>query len=56
LWVERNTYCFRTRQAIQYFGNAGCYIHDEARIRFAPHISRRIDELLRLERVLGCLR
>ena len=62
LWVERNTYykqagyCFRTRQAIDYFGNAGCHIHDEARIRFAPHIRRRIDELLRLERVLGCPR
>jgi hypothetical protein len=43
LWVERNT-CykqagdrFRTTQAIQYFGNAGCSIHDEARSRFPPH-------------------
>ena len=62
LWFEHNTYykqagyCFRTRRAIQSFGNAGCCIHDEARIRFAPHIRRRIDELLQLERVLGCPR
>ena len=62
LWVERNTYykqagyCFRTRRAIQSFGNASCCIHDEARIRFAPHIRRRIDELLQLEWVLGCPR
>jgi hypothetical protein len=62
LWVERNTYykqagyCFRTRQAIQYFGNGGCYIHNEARIRFAPHIRRRLDDIFRLERVLGCPR
>jgi trimethylamine:corrinoid methyltransferase-like protein len=62
LWVERNTYykqagyCFRTQQAIQYFGNAGCSIHNEARIRFPPHIRRRIDDIMRLERVLGCPR
>ncbi len=62
LWVERNTYykqagyCFRTTQAIQYFGNAGCHIHNEARIGFAPHIRRRIDDIMRLERVLGCPR
>jgi hypothetical protein len=62
LWVERNTYykqagyCFRTTLAIQYFGNGGCYIHNEARVRFPPHIRRRIDELLRLERVRGCPR
>jgi hypothetical protein len=60
--VERNTCykqaddCFRSLQVIQYFRNGGCYIHDEARIRFASHIRRRIDELLRLERVLGCPR
>jgi hypothetical protein len=62
LWVERNTYykhagyCFRTVQAIQYFGNAGCYIHNEARVRFPPHIRRRIDAIQRLERVRGCPR
>ena len=62
LWVERNTYykhagyCFRSRQAIEYFGNGGCYIHNEARVRFLPHIRRRIDDIMRLERVLGCPR
>jgi len=62
LWVERNTYykqagyCFRTQHAIQHFGNGGCYIHNEARVRFLPHIRRRIDDIVRLERVLGCPR
>jgi hypothetical protein len=62
LWVERNTYykqagyCFRTTQAIQYFGNGGCYIHNEARVRLPLHIRRRLDEILRLERVRGCPR
>jgi trimethylamine:corrinoid methyltransferase-like protein len=60
LWVERNTYykhagcCFRTTRAIQHFGNSGCNIDNEARIRFPPHTRRRIDEILRLERVRGC--
>ena len=62
LWVERNTYykqagyCFRTRRAIEYFGNAGCYIYNEAQIVFPPNIRRRIDDIMRLERVRGCPR
>ena len=62
MWVERNTcykqagYRFRTTQAIQYFGNAGCSIHNEARSRFPPLIRRRIDDIMWLERVLGCPR
>lgn len=62
LWVERNTYykqagyCFRTQRAIQYFGNEGCYIYDEAQIQFAPHIRQRIAEIIRLEREWGCPR
>ena len=62
LWVERNTYykqagyCFRTRRAIEYFGNAGCYIYNEAQIVFPPNIRRRIDDIMRLERAWGCPR
>jgi len=62
LWVERNTYykqagyCFRTDRAIQYFGNAGCYIYSEAQIQFAPHIRRHINDIIRVERALGCPR
>jgi hypothetical protein len=62
LWLERNTYykqagyCFRTRRAIEYFGNEGCYIYNEAQVRFAPNIRRRIQDIMRLERALGCPR
>jgi len=62
LWVERNTYykqagyCFRTQQAIQYFGNEGCYIYNEAQIQFAPHIRRRLQDIIRMERALRCPR
>jgi hypothetical protein len=60
LWVERNSYykqagyCFRTARAIAYFGNGGCYIYNEAQIRFSPGVWARIQEIRRLERAMGC--
>ena len=62
LWVERNTYykqagyCFRTQRAIQYFGNEGCFITNEAQIQFPPNIRARIRQIIQLERALGCPR
>ena len=46
---------FRSTQAIQYFGNAGCHIPDDVRIGFALHIRRRIGDIMRLEWVLPAL-
>jgi YARHG domain-containing protein len=60
LWVERNSYykargyCFKTPRAIAYFGNAGCYIHDESRVPFTQWERNRIDQIVRLERRFGC--
>jgi hypothetical protein len=60
LWVERNSYykqagyCFRTARAIAYFGNGGCYILNEAQIRFPPGVWARIQQIRRLERAMGC--
>jgi YARHG domain-containing protein len=60
LWVERNSYykqagyCFRTERAIAYFGNAGCYIYNEAQVRFSPGVWARILEIRRLEQAMGC--
>jgi hypothetical protein len=60
LWVERNTYykdagyCFKTPPAIRYFGNQGCYVYNEADIRFAPSVWARIQQIRRIERELGC--
>ena len=60
LWVERNSYyqragyCFRTPRAIAYFGNAGCYIVNEAQLRFPPGVWARILEIRRIERARGC--
>ena len=60
LWVERNSYyknagyCFRTRRAIEYFGNAGCYIYDERQLQFPPGVWNRILQIRQIERALGC--
>ena len=60
LWIERNSYykqagyCFRTQRAIAYFGNGGCYIYNEAQIRFSPGVWARIQEIRGLERAMGC--
>ena len=60
LWVERNTYyknagyCFKTRRAIEYFGNGGCYIQDERQLQFPPAIWARIQQIRRTERAMGC--
>ena len=60
LWVERNSYykqagyCFKTQRAIQYFGNAGCYIYNEGDIQFPPGVWARIQQIRRIERAMGC--
>jgi len=60
LWIERNSYykqagyCFKTDAAIAYFGNQGCYINNEAAVRLSRYARNRIDEIVRLERRMGC--
>jgi hypothetical protein len=60
LWIERNTYykeagyCFKTPPAIRHFGNQGCYIDNEAEIRFQPSVWARIQQIRRIERAMGC--
>lgn len=60
LWYERNAYykargyCFKTREAIQAFGNEGCYVDVESQIRFTPPERRQIDMIRAAERDRGC--
>jgi hypothetical protein len=60
LWVERNSYykrngyCFRTARAINYFGNAGCSITNQGAVPLSPAERRRIAQIVRMERALGC--
>ena len=60
LWTERNSYykragyCFKTRRAIDYFGNGGCMYDSEGDLPLSPGERRRIAEITRLERASGC--
>lgn len=61
LWVERNAiykahgYCFKTRKAINYFGNAGCLYDNAAAVPMSVADKRRVLALKKREKQLGCL-
>jgi hypothetical protein len=60
LWYERNSYfkeagyCFKTPRAISAFGNAGCRYDSERALPLSRGVRARIDQIVRLERALGC--
>ena len=60
LWVERNSYykdagyCFKTDRAIAYFGNRGCSYDNEGSVPLSRDARSRINEIVRLERRMGC--
>jgi hypothetical protein len=60
LWAERNSYykaagyCFKTRRAIQYFGNAGCQYDNERDLPLSANVRARISQIVRTERAYGC--
>jgi hypothetical protein len=60
LWVERNQYyknhgyCFKTQQAIAYFGNGGCFISDQNAVPLTPAERGRINQIVQQERAMGC--
>lgn len=62
LWTERNAifraagYCFRTPQAIQAFGNAGCQFDDEADVPLSARQREQVAQIRTSERGLGCRR
>ena len=60
LWVARNSIyksyglCFRTQQAIRYFGNAGCLYDSPEEIRLSRADRQRVQAIVARERELGC--
>ena len=48
LWVKRNQiykfngYCLKTKKARNYFGNAGCYIHDMSDVPLSKNELNRV--------------
>jgi YARHG domain len=62
LWIQRNTvykargYCFKTRRAIDFFGNAGCMYENEDSIPFTGSERELIARIVAREESLGCQR
>jgi hypothetical protein len=60
LWVERNTYykqagyCFKTRRAIDYFGNGGCAYDNERDVPLSSAVRARINQIVAQERAYRC--
>jgi len=61
LWVQRNAiykangYCFKTRKAIDYFGNAGCLYDNAATMPMSSADKGRVLAIKKREKQLGCL-
>ena len=61
LWVECNGlykaygYCFKTRKAINYFGNAGCLYDNAGTMPMSGADKSRVLALKKREKQLGCL-
>lgn len=61
-WLERNQiykdagYCFKTARAIRTFGNAGCMYDNERDVPLSAQERRRVNQIVRVERSLGCTR
>ena len=60
LWVKRNQiykangYCFKTSKAINYFGNAGCYVDDMSDVSLSKKEMQRVMTYKHWETVNGC--
>ena len=61
LWVQRNSiykaygYCFKTPDAIDYFGNAGCQYDYEGDIPMSRADKQTVLAIKKREKQLGCL-
>jgi hypothetical protein len=60
LWVQRNEiykengYCFKTRAAIKYFGNAGCVYDSVEDVPLSSRERRIVARIVSQERRYGC--
>lgn len=60
LWEVRNTifqengYCFQTRKAINYFGNDGCWISDQSKVKMSKIERDNVARIVSVENQFGC--
>ena len=52
---KENGYCFHTKKAIKYFGNAGCKIHDAAAVPLNGAERHNVSAIKKVEQKKGCL-
>lgn len=60
LWEVRNTiyqengYCFQTKKAINFFGNDGCYISDQGKVKMSKIERDNVARIVAVEKQFGC--
>jgi YARHG domain len=60
LWTVRNTiykengYCFKTKTAINEFGNAGCIYHDMGAVPLNAYERANVGAIVKVEKQKGC--
>jgi hypothetical protein len=60
LWDLRNTiykengYCFQTKKAIKYFGNEGCWITNQSKVKLSAIEKYNVGQIVAVEDELGC--
>lgn len=60
LWDVRNTiykengYCFKTEAAVDYFGNKGCRISNQSKVKLNSYEKYNIGQIVAVEKQFGC--
>lgn len=60
LWDLRNTiykengYCFKTKKAINYFGNEGCWVTNQSKVKLNAIEKYNVGQIVAVEAELGC--
>jgi hypothetical protein len=60
LWDVRNTiykengYCFQTKKAKKYFGNEGCWITNQSKVKLNSYEKYNVGQIVAVEDALGC--
>jgi hypothetical protein len=51
---KENGYCFKTERAIDYFGNEGCYITQQSRVKLNGIEKYNVAQIVAVEKQFGC--
>ena len=51
---KENGYCFKTEKAVDYFGNEGCWITNQSRVKLNSIEKFNVGQIVAVENQLGC--